>query len=295
MPSSFENQKALRLIITLGTGTFGASSANQITIQGFRAVVDVDKGGGAMFAHLNAQVFGVSQQDMNQITTLQYQALTTIPNTIAVWAIDGNQETLIFEGNLVNAWGNYQGMPEVFLQLEAQAGYINKLTPIAPSSYQGSADVATIFQSLAKTMGYTFENNLITPVPLSNPCFTGTAIDQADKAGKAAGIYWGIDNSVLWIAPPNTARPTGKVIPEVDPESGLIGYPSFDGQGYITFSCVFNPAIKFLGKVKLVTSIPKASGQWTVVGVAHKLESEKADGAWFSTVRVTSNGFVPTS
>lgn len=295
MPSSFSNKKALRFIITLGTGHFGASSANQITIEGFRAVADVDKGGGAMFAHINAQIFGVSQSDMNSVTTLQYQALTTIPNTIAVWAIDGNQETLIFEGNLVNAWGNYQGMPEVFLQLDAQAGYINKLTPVSPSSYQGSADVATIFQSLAKTMGYTFENNLTAPVPLSNPYFTGTAIDQANKAADSAGIWWGIDNAVLWIAAPNTARPTGSVIPEVGPDSGLIGYPSFDGQGYITFQCEFNPAIKFLGKVKLVTSIPKAAGQWTVVGVSYKLESEKPGGAWFSTVRVSSNGLVPIS
>lgn len=294
MPSSFSNKKNLRFVITLGTGTFGTSTENQITLEGFRSAVDVDKGGGAMFANLTAQIYGVRQSDMNSITTLQYQALTTIPNTVAVWALDGPQETLIFEGNLINAWANYQSMPDVFLQLDAQAAFLNRLKPVPPSSYQGAVDVATIFQALAGTMGYTFENNGVSGKMLTNPYFPGTAIDQANAAAKAAGIWWGIDNSILWIASSNGQRQTA-VIPEIGPESGLAGYPSFDGRGYITFRCVFNPAIKFLGQVKLVTSVQKAQGQWTVVGVAYKLEGEKPGGLWFCTVRVNASGLVSTA
>lgn len=294
MPSSFDNKKNLRFIITLGTGTFGTSTANQITLEGFRSVVDVDKGGGAMFAKLSAQIYGVEQSDMNSITTLQYTALTTIPNTIAVWSLDGLQETLIFEGNLINAWGNYQSMPDVFLQLDAQAAFLNRLKPVPPSSFQGAVDVATVFQALASTMGYTFENNGVSGKLLTNPYFPGTAIDQANKAAQAAGIWWGIDNNILWIAPSNGTRQT-PVIPEIGPQSGLAGYPSFDGRGFVTFQCAFNPAIKFLGQVKLVTSVPKAQGQWTVVGVAYKLEGEKPGGLWLCTVRVNASGLVPTA
>ncbi len=294
MPSSFSNLKELRFVITLGTGTFGASNANQITIEGFRAVVDIDKGGGQMFGKLTAQIYGVSQSDMNSVTTLRYQALAPgfLPNTVSVYTIDGNQETLVFAGNLINAWGNYQSQPDVFLQLDAQAALLNRLKPVPPSSYQGSADVATIFSALANTMGYTFENNLTAPVPLSNPYLPGTAIDQANAAAKAAGIWWGIDNNILWIAPANGSRQNTSVIPEIGPTTGLDGYPTFDGQGFISFVCAFNPAIKFLGQVKLVTSIPKAAGQWTVVGVSYRLESEKPGGAWFCSVRVSSNGSV---
>ena len=63
MPASFDNLKDLQFDITLGTGTFGSSNANTITIQGFRASVDVDKGGGQMFAELKVNIFGVSQSD----------------------------------------------------------------------------------------------------------------------------------------------------------------------------------------------------------------------------------------
>lgn len=290
MPQSFDFLNELRFVIHLGTGNFGSSSANTITIEGFRATVDVDKGGGQMFGHLRAQIYGVSQSDMNTVTTLQYKALTTTPNTVYVYAIDGQQETMVFQGNIVNAWGNYQQMPDVFLQIEAQAAYINRLLPVAPRSFQGGVDVATIMGQLAAAMGYTFENNGVT-VHLLNPYLPGTAVDQAQGLAQAAGIWWGIDDQVLWISPPYTAR-AGQ-IPEIGPQSGLIGYPTFDGQGYINFQCLFNPAIKFLGQIKLVTSIPKAAGQWTVVGIAHRLDAEKPGGPWFSTVRVSASGIVP--
>lgn len=36
MAKSFDNKKALRFVITLGTGKFGSSNNDQITLQGFR-------------------------------------------------------------------------------------------------------------------------------------------------------------------------------------------------------------------------------------------------------------------
>lgn len=292
MSSSLANKKELRFVITLGTGTFGSSSNNQITLEGFRATAEIDKGGGMMFGTLHAQIYGVRQSDMNSITTLQYKALTVLPNTIAVYALDGAQETLVFAGNIVNAWGNYQGMPDVFLQIQAQTAFLNKLKPVAPLSFKGPADVATLMSRLADTMGYTFENNGV-QATLSNPYLPGTATEQAQRLAQAVGIWWGIDNNVLWITPANVSR--GGIIPEISSASGLMGYPTFDGQGYITFQTVFNPAIKFLGHIKLVTSIVKANGQWTVVGVAYRLESEKPGGVWSSTVRSNASGLVPVA
>ena len=296
MTASFDNKKELRFVITIGAGngnftsTSGDNLGNQITIEGFRAIVNIDKGGGQMFGHMNASIYGVAQSDMNAVTTLRYKAFSTKPNVITAYAIDGDQETLVFQGNIVNAWGNYDSMPDVFLQIEAQAAYLNRLIPVPPRSFKGGTDVATVMQQLAGAMNYTFENNGVN-TQLSNPYLAGTAIDQAKALAEAAGIWWGIDNQVLWISPPNTPR-AGQ-IPLISPQSGLIDYPSFDAQGCIIFRCLFNPAIKFLGQVNLQTSIPQAVGQWTVLNVAYRLESEKPDGAWFSTVRVVENGRVP--
>lgn len=288
MPASFENIKDLMFVITLSTGSFGSSSNNQITLQGFRASVDVDKGGGQMFGQLRAQIYGVSQSNMNSITTLMYQPRTLNPNTISVYAVDGPQQTLVFQGNIVTAWGVYQ-QPEVFLQIVAQAAYFNQLQAVPPTSYQGSVDVATAMSQIATVMGYTFENNGVSGVTLSNPYLPGTAIDQANAIAQAAGIWWGIDNGVMFIAPSYTPRSNGKVIPQIGPTTGLNGYPVFDGAG-INLQCLFNPSVKFMGLIQLVTSIPRAAGQWIATGISYKLESQKPGGAWFMTIRGNFSG-----
>lgn len=288
---SFSNKKELRFVITLGTGSFGSSTNNQITLEGFRASVNIDKGGGQMFGTLRAQVYGVSQSDMNSVTTLTYHLEQQIKNQVQVYAIDGPQETLVFSGWIVNAWGNYQSMPDVFLEIQANSATVGMLTPTAPRSFKGQIDVATVIGQIAASLGFAFENNGVN-VQLSNVYLANTGMEQIRKLANAAGIWFVLDNTTLAIMPPNTPR--GSLIPEISNNSGLIGFPTFDGVG-VNFQTLFNPAITFLGRIQLVTSVTRAAGQWIVTGVAHRLESEKPGGAWFSTIRGNANGLVPTA
>jgi hypothetical protein len=295
MTTSFENKKELRFIITLGTGKFGSSSNNQIRLEGYRATVEIDKAGGMMMGTLRAQIYGVQQSDMNSITTLQWKPRSLIPNTVEVYAIDGAQETLVFTGNIVNAWGNYQSMPDVFLQIQAQSAYFAQLTPVAPRSYKGQIDVATIMKGIVDDMNrqlpsdstkWAFENNGV-QVQLSDMYLANTGLEQAKTLARAAGIDLYVDDNILAITPPNVPR--GGLVPEISAQTGLVGYPTFDGVG-VNFQSIFNPSIAFGGSFKLVTDIKQAAGQWIVTSVAHRLESEKPGGAWFTTVRGNANG-----
>lgn len=105
--SSFDNTKQLKFIITLGNGNFGGAG-NQITLQGFRASVSIDKAGGLQMGTLRAKIWGVDQSNMNACVAypLQPSKLTgpVVYNTIQVFAIDGTQETLVFTGNITHAW-----------------------------------------------------------------------------------------------------------------------------------------------------------------------------------------------
>lgn len=290
--ASFSNKKQLRFVITLGLGKFGSSNNNQITLEGFRATVEIDKAGGAQMSTLRAQIYGVSQSHMNSITTLQWQPGYLIDgNKIDVYAIDGAQETLVFSGNIVNAWAHYQNMPDVFLQIQAQAAYHAQLTPVAPHSYKGAVDVASVMSQIAQSMGYSFENNGVS-VQLSNVYLPNTAMEQAKNLAHAAGIDLYVDDTVLAITPRHVPR--GGLIPEISAQSGLVGYPTFNGVG-VNLQMLFNPAVKFGGAIKVVTSIPRAAGQWKVASIAHRLESEKPDGAWFSAILGNTIGLAITS
>lgn len=285
MPS-FDSKKQLRFVVTLGTGKFGSSNNDQITIQGFRAIADIDKAGGMMMGTLRAKIFGVKQADMNSVTTLQWKAGLLIPNTVEVFAIDGAAETLVFAGNIVNAWADYQSMPDVYLHIQAQSAFFNALKAIPPRSFKGRVDVASVMAQIARDLGYIFENNGVT-TQLTDVYLPNTGMEQAKDLARAAGCDLYLDDKILAITPPNVPRKV--IIPLISPASGLVGYPTFDGVG-VNFQTLFNPAVTFGGSVKLETDVQQAAGEWVVTSVGHRLESEKPGGAWFSTIRGNQNG-----
>lgn len=289
--ASFDNKKELRFVVTLGTGTFGSSNNNQITLEGFRAKVSIDKAGGMQMGTFRASIYGVTQSDMNSITTLQWKPKSFIPNTVQVFAIDGSQQTLVFQGNIINAWGNYNSMPDVFLMIQAQSAYFAQITPVAPRSYDGPVSVATVMSQIADAAGMTFENNGV-QINLNSPYLTDSNLNQAKALAKAAGCNLYVDGNTLAITPPNSPR--GTLVPLISAETGLDGYPTFDGIG-VNFKTLFNPAVLFGGQINLVTTLQQAAGVWIVTSVAHELESENPDGAWFSTIRGNANGLAITS
>lgn len=289
MPS-FSDKKQLRFVITLGTGKFGSSEHDQIILQGFRATADIDKAGGMMMGTLRAKIYGVKQADMNSVTTLQWKPGTLIPNTVEVYAIDGAVETLVFAGNIVNAWADYQSMPDVYLHIQAQSAFFNALRAVPPRSFKGGVDVASIMAQIARDLGYVFENNGVI-TRLTDIYLPNTGMEQAKDLARAAGCDLYLDDKILAITPPNVPRKV--LIPLISPASGLVGYPTFDGVG-VNFQTLFNPAVTFGGSIKLETDVQQAAGEWVVTSVGHRLESEKPGGAWFSSIRGNANGLAVT-
>lgn len=288
--ASFETKKELRFVITLETGKFGSSDSDRIILQGFRASVEIDKAGGMQMSTLRAKIYGVSQSDMNSATTLQWKPDQFLKNTVEVFAIDGLSETLVFAGNIINAWGDYKSMPDVFLQIQAQAAYRNKMLAVTPRSYKGSIDVASVMSQIATTMGLVFENNGVN-IKLADVYLPNTGLEQAIDLARAAGCDLYVDDRVLAITPPNVPRKS--IVPLITAENGLVGYPTFDGVG-VNFQTLFDPSITFGGAIRLVSEIEQANGEWIVTSVSYHLESEKPGGAWFATIRGNANGLAIT-
>lgn len=293
--TSYAYKKRLRFVVTLGTGKFGSSNNDQIVLEGFRATAEIDKAGGVQLGTLRAKIFGVKQSDMNAVTSFTMQppqggGYLYQPNTVEVFAIDGDAVTLVFSGNIVNAWGDYQGQPDVFLHIQAQSAFFNQLRPVAPLSIKGGIDVAIVMERIARDMGLTFENNNVSTI-LTDVYVANTLTEQAKELARAANFDLYIDDNVLAIT--NRYAPRKGVIPLLSAETGLIGYPTFDGIG-VNFQTYYNPAITFGGAIQLKTDVYRASGEWTVASVNHRLESEKPGGAWLSSVRGNVYGIITT-
>jgi len=297
MTQSFANSKVLKFVINLGTGSFGSSSANTITLMGLRASVDIDKAGGMMMGTLRASIFGVSQSNMNSITTIQWQPQAFIPNTVQVFAIDGTQSTLVFTGNIINAWANYDNMPDVYLSIQAQAAYFSQLQPITPTAFSGPVDAVSLMNtvigkinaSLNNTQSiYTLENNGVPYTPLQNPNYPNTGLEQLRDITHDANIWMYIDNTIIAITPIN--QPRSKPVPVISKTTGLRGYPTFDGVG-VKFQMLFSPSVTFGGSIQIQSpETPRAEGPWIATLIGLKLESAKPNGAWFMNIRGTKSG-----
>jgi len=287
---SFGQRRQLRFLFTMKTGKFGSSDNDQITIEGFRAVADITKAGGQMMGELRARIYGVKQDDMNSITTLQWKPGYLMTNTVDVTALSGDTETLVFHGNIINAWGDYQNMPNVFLRVQARSLYDGQLTAVRPFSVRGEIDAAVVMERIAGKLGLAFENNGVS-VMLTDAYLANTLIEQAQELARMANFTLYFDDKTLAITPRYSAR--AGYVPVISPSTGMVGYPTFDGIG-VNFLTLFNPSIIFGGKVKIETDLPQAAGEFFVQTIAHRLEAEKPGGPWFSYVRANRGNLVIT-
>lgn len=288
--TSFSNKKQLRFVITLKVGKFGSSDNNVITLQGFRASVEIDKAGGVQMSTLRAKIYGIKQSDMNSATILQWKPGYIIDNTIDVYAIDGEVETLVFSGNIVNSWGDYTSMPDVYFHVHAQAAYRSQLVAARPFSAKGGISADTVMGRIAKDMGLKFENNNVN-VMFTDVFLASTLVEQAKELAKAGNFQLYIDDKILAIT--NRFEPRKGLIPLISAKNGLVGYPTFDAIG-VNFQALFNPSVTFGGAFKLETDIEPAAGQWTVASISYRLECEKPGGAWFMNIRGNASGLVIT-
>ena len=278
MPS-FANKKQLRIEIALGDGTFG--NADHIAISGLRTSLSISLAGGVQWGQCRGRINGMRKSDMEAVTSYAPRVGAFKPNIMRAYAIDGAQESLCFVGNIVTAWADYSSMPDVCLDIQAQAGAVDLLKSIPPRSFKGAIDVGTAMQQIAGGMGWAFENHGVA-VTLENVYLANTGMRQVQDLAEMAGVTMWAENNTIAIAPKGTAR--GDIVPLVSAKTGLVGYPTYDG---VTVMCktLYNPAILQGGKVHIDTDVTRAAGDWLVLSIDHELESERPGGQWFSTFR----------
>ena len=277
-------RKRIDVTISLGTGTFGASGADTVTLSGLHVQAMIHATYGEAMPAAHVRVFGLPLEMLNQLTSIGLiNSGVRLNNTMLVAA--GDDETglsTVYNGTIRESWANLDGMPESCLEIVGVAGLAASLKPVGALSVKGQADVATIMRGLADQMGFAFEPNGV-QVQLANPYFPGTALAQAKACARAADIWMTIDCGTLAIWPKDSGRAASGDIPLISVATGMRGYPRFSSNG-IEVSTLFNPDIKPGGQVQVDSTLTMACGKWLVSDATHALESEMPGGAWFSRI-----------
>lgn len=281
-------QRDIDVTFKLGQGAFGDSGSSEVTLSGLRVIARIVKAGGPSMGTALLQVYGMTLDKMNQLSTLGMMPTLIRRNTVTVTAGDKTDGMgTVFVGTITNAWGDFRGAPEVPFIVEAHTGLIEAVAPATASSYAGAAKVDVIMSGLATKMGLSFENSGVDQV-LASPYFSGSYRDQAYAAAKAAGCEIIIDNGKLAIWKRGGSR--GDAAVAVQPPL-LDGYPSYTSKG-ISVRTLFIPSLTYGGKIKVTSDLTPANGDWIVFSLDLDLESQNPGGRWHATMGAARPGLV---
>lgn len=196
---------------------------------------------------------------------------------------DSTGMSLCFEGEITNSAPDFNAAPSPVLNIEAITAAYPKLLPQSPVSVMGSQSVESLMETFAADAGLTFRNEGVS-TSLSNCTISGDPITKMQWVADTIGADLIIDDSEVVLVPTSGTRGQLLTVTAINPETGQIGYPSFDSMG-IRCSCFFRPDLMVAGYCRIESSLPRASGVWKIYSVTHELAANlPGGGPWMSTI-----------
>lgn len=275
-------QRLMGATISMASGAFTEGGNSVKLPEGLRMSAYLQNAGGLSDGTLDLTIYGMTRSLMNQLSTLGIQVNLVPKNPITLTAGTSGKMTTAFTGYIIAAFADWNASPEPAFHISAHTLAAFGAAPADASSFQGSADVATIMSGFATKMGLRFENNGVT-TKLSNPYFSGSLRDQARKCVQAAGIGWNNGELGLMAIWPKAGGRGGQVpVIAPPPKGSMIGYPTYTAYG-IMLRNLYDPTIGLGQKVSVESSV-LTTGEWQVYSLAHHIEALVPGGKWESTI-----------
>lgn len=275
-------KRRMRVQITLSKGQFKNGQGNTVIIEDLGMTAKIDKSGPPEFGKCSVEIYGLSLEVMEQLSTLSMHPLFIRRNFINVFAGDDqNGMTQVFAGTITSATVDMNSAPEIKFKIEARIGFFGSLTAQGPSAISGTQPASTFIENQAKKAGFLFENQGVT-TQLKNCVFTGSPVEQMKQAARQIGAELVIDDTKVILIPNGSA--VKGTVPVLSAQTGLLGYPTMTQNG-IECKAIFNPDFRFAGIVEIKSIVPKVSGQWRIIKLSHSLSANlPSAGNWESSI-----------
>ena len=284
--------RQIQVVIALGTGNFGDTGKNTVTLDGLRVHANITKVGAPGYDAAEIRVYGLPLSMMNTLSKLGAPIGYPRVNTITLNAGDTTTGmSQVFQGIIYTSYGDFSAMPEVCLVVTSMYNLTNGAKPAAPLSFPKPVQAATVVAQIAAQMGLGFINNGVS-VTFSGaggggPYLPGSSLQQLQTVASAGNFNYttsgGNAQQSVEIWPKGTAR--GAMGPLVSPDSGLVVYPEYSDAG-ATIVSLYRPGFGTGQAFTLQTSIDSAAGTWFVVRLNYELECNNPTGSnpWFITI-----------
>lgn len=161
-------------------------------------------------------------------------------------------------------------------------------------SFSGGAGASDVLNYLGAQSGLAIGNVSEAAAGLSTTFDQGYVLhgkwsDEMQKLANAVGFTWSIQNGALQVLAPGESIPG--VVPEISPESGLIGSPEMGTPekkgkpGLLEFKCLLQPMVPG-GRIKIVSK--RYNGFITIKKL--EFEGDTESGPWYSSGKGVLNG-----
>ena len=111
MPNTSFLQRFLQVQLTLNSGEF-ADGSNSKIIDSLAMTASIEKLGPPDFGKASVEIYGMLLEDMEQLTTLNFQPLFVSRNYINIFAGDDvNGMSQVFAGTITSASADFNSQP----------------------------------------------------------------------------------------------------------------------------------------------------------------------------------------
>lgn len=269
------SKKELRYEFTLSKGTFDTSGSNKLSIGNVKSSFRVGAYGDYGGTQAEITIFGLSAERLSALSGKGVGVYTTDPDDTNVDVYVGNEK--IYSGGIWASYANMNGQPETALVLNAVAGKKLKTEAASPFSQPGAVYVYDMLAAFCKVYGLGFNSPMVNGPTEQNPHYNGSPMDKIRSICETHNLSFKVFDNVLTVWPKGKA--VDEVVPIVSAEYGLIGYPVFSQYG-ITFQTQYSPLLAQGRDIDLRTSLPNASGIYSLSVVEHFLTSWTEGGSW---------------
>lgn len=283
-------KKVIKITLTLqdGVQTFTAEGDNRLSSTGLAISTSITYGNGAISPTAQITVYGLPLATMIKLMRIQWNTMQAILNMVKIEVGEQGQPLKVaYEGNITFATINMDGAPNVALVITSQMAVVEKMRPTDPFTIPKGeeVDAADIVKFLAQDMQYEFENYGVTHI-LTDTTLNGSNIEKIEKLAQMCDFDLYIEQRLIVICKKGGDREVK--IPVITSKTGLIGYPAPDQRG-ITFSCTYDPLVRFGGIVQIRESIigDVVNQDWRVYGLVATLEANIPQGKWQMNVNAT--------
>lgn len=271
------NQRSLRFEFTNETSSFDEKGNNTISISEVRSTVSFQSAGNLFGTQVNVSLFGLSMELLASLSSKAMGLFGSDTERISMKIYVG--DTAIFVGYMTSSIANMNTAPNSALMITATANADLQNKPSSPFSFNGSTPVTSVITAICKAAGYSPYITGLDGIVATNPHYEGSIFNQLEKLCDDFEIAMSVASPTITFWPQNEKK--DDVMPLISPEYGLIGYPIFSNGG-VMFQTQFSTLLTTGRNVKLITSLPHASGTYKLTSVSHELSSWMPDGPWHS-------------